>query len=131
MDHSAALREPLSINLHCTGSKDGYGSAVLTQSCKNLGYHPKSGFDAGELIVKCFNDNNSTKFLYQPMENTNQMFDADVRDNTPTQHSDWSAALRESLSINLHCTGNKDDFESAAYVRNLDCHSKSGFDPKK
>jgi hypothetical protein len=37
MNHSAALREPLSINLHCTGSKGGYESAALTQlSGKNL-----------------------------------------------------------------------------------------------
>jgi hypothetical protein len=61
LDHSAALREPLSINLHCTGSKGGYEPAVLDQlSGKNLDYQPKSGFDAEEDIVYRFKEVNLT-----------------------------------------------------------------------
>jgi hypothetical protein len=41
------------------------------------------------------------------MENTNLSSEADIKDSTPTQHSNWSAALREPLSINRHCTGSK------------------------
>jgi hypothetical protein len=64
MDHSAALRETLIIDLHCTGSKGGYESAGFIQlSGKNLDYHSKSGFDDGELIVNFIKDNNST-FIY-------------------------------------------------------------------
>jgi hypothetical protein len=64
MNHSTALQEPLSINLHFTGSKGGYESAALTQfSGKNLDYDSKSGFNAEELIVNLFKDNNSTKFI--------------------------------------------------------------------
>jgi hypothetical protein len=61
LNHSAALRESLSINLHCTGSKGGYEPAVFTQlSGKNLDYHSKSGFDAEEVLVNRFKDVNLT-----------------------------------------------------------------------
>jgi hypothetical protein len=110
MDHSSALRETLSIDLHCTGSKGGYESAAFIQlSGKNLDFHSKSGFDHVELIVNFIKDNNSTFSLTfnQPMEKNNLYSEADINGSTPTQLSDCSAALRETLSIDLHCTGSK------------------------
>jgi hypothetical protein len=58
----AVLPDTTSINLHCTGSKDGYESAVFIQfSGKNLDYQSKSGFDAEEVIVNHIKDDSSTK----------------------------------------------------------------------
>jgi hypothetical protein len=52
-------------------------------------------------------DNNSKEVsttFYQPKEYSNLSCEANVSDSTPTQHLNWSAALRETLSFNQHCT---------------------------
>jgi hypothetical protein len=57
MNQSIALRETLNTNLHCTGSKDDYGSASNYQlSRKNLDCQPNSGFNTEENFVNKIKD---------------------------------------------------------------------------
>jgi hypothetical protein len=139
LNHSAALREPLSINLHCTGSKGGYEPAVFVQlSGKNLDYQSKSGFDAEEVVVNRLKDVNLTNVSItnkaqcnhqenieteqkeisnlHPKVDMKQFEEVINQDDAPIEFLNHSAALRESLSINLHCIGSKGGYEPAVFT---------------
>jgi hypothetical protein len=111
MDHSAALRETLSFNQHCTGSKGGYGSASNIQlSSKNLVCQSNSGFNTEENFVSLFKDVESKIVsidFNQPKIYSNRSNEASSLVNIPTQHMDCLAALREILGFNQHCTQQK------------------------
>jgi hypothetical protein len=123
MNHSAALRETLSFNQHCTGSKGGYESATSPQfSSKNLDCQSKSGFYTEENIVTFIKDVKSNIVsidVKQPKIYPNQSNEASSLVNIPTQHADYLAALRETLSFNQHCTGSKSSYVQAYYFQLL------------
>jgi hypothetical protein len=121
MDHSAALREILRFDHHCTGSKGGYGSAANIQlSSKNLDCQSNSGFNPEENIVSLFKDVNSSIVsidFNQPTIYPNQSYEASSFVNIPTQHADCLAALRETLRFNHHCTGSKSSCVQALFIQ--------------
>jgi hypothetical protein len=123
LNHSAVLQDALSFNQHCTGNKGGYESAAKIQlSSKNLDCRSKSGFYTEKVIVNCIKDVNSTKvsiMANQPKEYSNLSYKANSLDNTPTQRRNRSAALLDTLSINLHCTGSKDSCAQAYFYQML------------
>jgi hypothetical protein len=107
MEHSAAVRETISFNQHCIESKGGYESASNIQlSSKNLDCQSNSGFKTEENTVNLFKDvksNTVSVNVDQPKIYSDQSDDTSSLVNTPTQHADCLAALRETLSFNQHC----------------------------
>jgi hypothetical protein len=123
MDHSAAFPEPLGFNQHCTGSKGGYGSAANVQlSSKNLNCQSNGGFNTEESFgntIKDVKSNTVSINFDQPKIYSDRSDDTSSLVNTPTQHEDCLAALRETLSFNQHRTGSKSRYVHALYFQML------------
>jgi hypothetical protein len=88
----------------------------ITQRYKKL--HPTK---EKEIVYKGFND-------LQPKVNLKHFEETIKLSDTPTEFMNCSAALQETTSINLRCTGSKDGYESAANFqlssKNLEYQSK-------
>jgi hypothetical protein len=109
MNHSATVRESTSINLHRTGSKDGYEPADNSQlSSKNLDCQSKSDENTENNFVKTIKDDKSssvsTQSIIQPKINSIRCIEADNQVDTPILFMNLLVAVQEFKNINLHKT---------------------------
>jgi hypothetical protein len=98
MNHSAAVRELISFDLHRTGSEDGYEPAKNHQiASKNLDCQSKSEEDTEDNFVKSIKDDKSSSVSIQsniqPKNNSIQCKEADDLVNTPIQLMNLMAAV--------------------------------------
>jgi hypothetical protein len=126
------VRELHSTSLHRTGSNDCYELATNNQlSSKNLNCDSKSEAITVENSSNALKDDKSTIVSSeiqpntQPKDNSIQIDEADNLVDNPTQLMNYSAAVRELHSINLHRTGSKDSYKQTLFIhlssKNLIC----------